>query len=129
MTYTILLKRASERSVPKVLLGVEIATEGGNPLHPCIDEDDFRNPLYEEIRRACLPRGMEKPPTLDLYDGTTDPNEHIQNIEVVMDYHVVWGSIKCRIFPTTLKKGYPIMGGFEESVLQQLHGLPTISKI
>ncbi|XP_058741193.1 uncharacterized protein LOC131613551 [Vicia villosa] len=48
---------------------------------------------------------MEKPPTLDLYDGTTDPDDHIRSIEAVMDYHVVRGSIKCRIFPTTLKKG------------------------
>ncbi|XP_058775571.1 uncharacterized protein LOC131649834 [Vicia villosa] len=48
---------------------------------------------------------MEKPPTLDLYDGTTDPEEHIRSIEAVMDYHVVRGSIKCRIFPTTLRKG------------------------
>ncbi|XP_058775521.1 uncharacterized protein LOC131649780 [Vicia villosa] len=48
---------------------------------------------------------MEKPPTLDLYDETTDPDDHIRSIEAVMDYHVVKGSIKCRIFPTTLRKG------------------------
>ncbi|XP_058777898.1 uncharacterized protein LOC131652136 [Vicia villosa] len=75
-----------------------------NSLGPS-DEEDFRNPLSEDIRRARLPRGMEKPPTLDLYDGTTDPDDHIQSIEAVMDYHVVRGSIKCRIFPTTLRKG------------------------
>ncbi|XP_058763967.1 uncharacterized protein LOC131637394 [Vicia villosa] len=48
---------------------------------------------------------MEKPPTLDPYDGTTDPDDHIRNIEAVMEYHIVHGSIKCRIFPTTLRKG------------------------
>src|SRR3954469_13042920 len=48
---------------------------------------------------------MEKPPALDHYDGTTDPDDHIRSIEAVMDYHVVRGSIKCRIFPTTLRKG------------------------
>ncbi|XP_058765193.1 uncharacterized protein LOC131638640 [Vicia villosa] len=53
------------------------------------DEEDFRNPLSESIRRARLPRVMEKPPTLDLYDGTTDPDDHIRSIEAVMDYHVV----------------------------------------
>ncbi|XP_058783691.1 uncharacterized protein LOC131658413 [Vicia villosa] len=69
------------------------------------DEEDFRSPLSENIRRARLPRGMEKPPVLDQYDGTTDSDDHIRSIEVVMDYHVVKGSIKCRIFPTTLRKG------------------------
>ncbi|XP_058726960.1 uncharacterized protein LOC131598365 [Vicia villosa] len=48
---------------------------------------------------------MEKPPTLDPYDGTIDPDDHIKNIEAVMEYHVVHGSIKCQIFPTTLRKG------------------------
>ncbi|XP_058768113.1 uncharacterized protein LOC131641828 [Vicia villosa] len=69
------------------------------------DEEDFRSPLSESIRRARLPRGMEKPPTLDLYDGTTNSDDHIRSTEAVMDYHVVRGSIKCRIFPTTLRKG------------------------
>ncbi|XP_058783506.1 uncharacterized protein LOC131658197 [Vicia villosa] len=69
------------------------------------DEEDFRSPLSEEMRRARLPRGMEKPPTLDLYDETTDPDDHIRSIEVIMDYPIVRGSIKCRIFPTMLRKG------------------------
>ncbi|XP_058733722.1 uncharacterized protein LOC131605375 [Vicia villosa] len=69
------------------------------------DEEDFHSLLSESIRRARLPRGMEKPPALDQYDGTTDPDDHIRSIEAVMDYHVVRGSIKCRIFPTTLRKG------------------------
>ncbi|XP_058766513.1 uncharacterized protein LOC131640126 [Vicia villosa] len=69
------------------------------------DEEEFRSPLSESIRRARLPRGMEKLPTLDAYDGTTDPDDHIRNLEAVMEYHVVHGSIKCRIFPTTLRKG------------------------
>ncbi|XP_058741638.1 uncharacterized protein LOC131614025 [Vicia villosa] len=52
------------------------------------DEEDFRSPLSEQIRRVRLPRGMEKPPALDHYDGTTDPDDHIRSIEAVMDYHV-----------------------------------------
>ncbi|XP_058728676.1 uncharacterized protein LOC131600515 [Vicia villosa] len=50
------------------------------------DEEDFRSPLSEEIRRARLSRGMEKPPTLDLYDGTTDPDDHIRSIEAVTPF-------------------------------------------
>lgn len=30
---------------------------------------------------------FEKPPKLGGYDGTTDPNEHIEHIDIVLDYH------------------------------------------
>ena len=39
------------------------------------------------------------------YDGTTDPDEHIENIDVLLDYRGVRGAIKCLLFPTTLRKG------------------------
>ena len=52
-----------------------------------------------------IPRGMEKPPQLATYDGTSDPDDHIKNIEAMLQYHNVSGAIKCRLFPTTLRKG------------------------
>jgi hypothetical protein len=52
--------------------------------------------------RVPLPVGLEKPPAMDTYDGTTDPDDHIENIEVVLNYR---GSIKCKLFSTTLRKG------------------------
>ncbi|MCI69110.1 hypothetical protein A2U01_0090371 [Trifolium medium] len=42
---------------------------------------------------------------MDIYDGSTDPDNHIENIEVVLDYRGVRRSIKCKLFPTTLRKG------------------------
>ncbi|MCH83027.1 hypothetical protein A2U01_0003841 [Trifolium medium] len=52
-----------------------------------------------------LPIGLEKPPPVDVYDGTSDPGDHIENIEAVLYYRGVRGAVKCTLFPTTLKKG------------------------
>ena len=69
------------------------------------DDDEPRGPLSQEIMAAQLPKGLEKPPPLGTYDGTTDPDEHIENIDALLDYRGVRGAIKCRLFPTTLRKG------------------------
>jgi hypothetical protein len=39
-----------------------------------------------------------------MYDGTSDPDEHIENIDIVLDYRGIRGAVKCKLFPTTLKK-------------------------
>ncbi|MCI34636.1 hypothetical protein A2U01_0055856, partial [Trifolium medium] len=49
--------------------------------------------------------GLEKPPTMDIYDGSIDPIDHIKNIKAVLEYRNARGSIKCKLFPTTLRKG------------------------
>jgi len=42
---------------------------------------------------------------MDSYDGTTDPDEHIENIEAVLTYRSVQGAVKCKLFFTTLRRG------------------------
>src|ERR1051325_85679 len=53
---------------------------------------------------APIPRGMEKPPPLATYDGVDDPIDHIDGFEAMLQYLNVGGPIKCRLFPTTLRK-------------------------
>ncbi|WJX73956.1 hypothetical protein P8452_57675 [Trifolium repens] len=48
---------------------------------------------------------MEKPPMLETYDGTTDPDEHLEHLDTVQDYYQAWRATKCRLFELTLK-GY-----------------------
>jgi hypothetical protein len=48
--------------------------------------------------REPLPPGMEKPPIIDMYDRSTDPDDHIEKIKVVLDYISVRGSIKYKFF-------------------------------
>jgi len=75
------------------------------------DTRDARNdrnaygPFTRRIREAHIPRGLEKPPQMDSYDGTTDLDKHIENIEVVLTYRSVQGAVKCKLFVTTLRRG------------------------
>ena len=69
------------------------------------DEYDPRGLLSREIREATLPVGLEKSPLLGTYEGTIDPDGHIENIDALLDYRGIMGAIKCKLFPTTLKKG------------------------
>ena len=41
---------------------------------------------------------------MDSYDGTTDPDEHIENIKAFLTYRSVQGAIKCKLFVTTLRR-------------------------
>ncbi|CAJ2673558.1 unnamed protein product [Trifolium pratense] len=69
------------------------------------ERDSHQGPLSRRIRELPLPVGLEKPPAMDTYDGSTDPDEHIENLEALLEYRNVRGSIKCKLFPTTLRKG------------------------
>ncbi|GAU44580.1 hypothetical protein TSUD_136270 [Trifolium subterraneum] len=71
---------------------------------PNSDDERHRGPLSRRIMDIPLPRGLEKPSSLDKYDGT-DPEEHIQSVEVARDYRSVHGSIKSKLFPLTLMRG------------------------
>jgi hypothetical protein len=42
---------------------------------------------------------------MNSYDRTTDPDEHIENIEAVLTYRSVRGAVKCKLFVTTLRRG------------------------
>ena len=47
---------------------------------------------------------MEKLPHLKEYDNIADPVDHIDRFEAMLHYHNIRGPIKCRLFPTTLRK-------------------------
>ncbi|MCI71891.1 hypothetical protein A2U01_0093154, partial [Trifolium medium] len=58
------------------------------PRHspPGSDEEDSRCPFSKEIMRAPIPAGFEKPPQLGTYDGQSDPDEHIDNVNAILDF-------------------------------------------
>jgi len=66
---------------------------------------DAYGPFTQRVRDTPIPRGLEKPPQMDSYDGTTDPDEHIENIEAILTYRSVQGAMKCKLFVTTLRRG------------------------
>jgi hypothetical protein len=58
---------------------------GGDNCHP------GRTPFTLRILRTEIPRAMEKPPMLETYDGTTDPDEHlVEHLDIVQDYYQAW---------------------------------------
>jgi hypothetical protein len=60
-----------------------------------------RTPFTMPILSCCCSQALEKPPKLETYDGTTNPDEHI---DTVLDYHQARGSVKCKLFVLTLTR-------------------------
>ncbi|XP_057803460.1 uncharacterized protein LOC131018772 [Salvia miltiorrhiza] len=59
-----------------------------------------RSPFSDDILADTLPRSY-KPISLD-YDGTIDPEVHLNRFEGLVTLHMYTEGIKCRIFSTTL---------------------------
>ncbi|MCI47432.1 hypothetical protein A2U01_0068674, partial [Trifolium medium] len=68
------------------------------------DEEASRCPLSKDIMRAPIPAGFEKPPSLATYDGKTDPDDHVDSINAILDFRRVSRAIRCRLFPTTPRR-------------------------
>ncbi|MCI61235.1 hypothetical protein A2U01_0082492, partial [Trifolium medium] len=54
-----------------------------------------KTPFTVRILDSRIPRGLEKPPKLETYDGSTVPDEHVEHIDTVLDYYQAPGPIKC----------------------------------
>ena len=63
---------------------------------------DSESPFAQEIQTCSVP-GRFKLPTLESYDGTTDPVDHWQQYGNIMSLQAVADGIMCRAFVTTLK--------------------------
>ena len=60
------------------------------------------SPFTASINGHPLPPKF-KMPSLDLYDGTRDPFDHIATFKITMHLQGVPDEIMCKAFPTTLK--------------------------
>jgi len=63
----------------------------------------LKGPFTRKIVEYLIPRVFAKPPKLETYDGTTDPDEHVEHIDTVLEYHQARGEAKCKLFILTLK--------------------------
>ena len=61
-----------------------------------------RTPFVQAILEVPLP-GAWNNPTLDTYDGTTNPDEHVNAYLTQVSLHTAEDALWCRIFPTYLK--------------------------
>ncbi|MCH95345.1 hypothetical protein A2U01_0016320, partial [Trifolium medium] len=67
---------------------------GSTDDYPCEDGRRGRRSRHPgktsftvRILESRIPRTLEKPPKLETYDGTTDPDEHVKHIDTVLDYY------------------------------------------
>ncbi|XP_030963881.1 uncharacterized protein LOC115985047 [Quercus lobata] len=81
----------AEERIPKLEVSLEA------PLHERTD-----SPFTTSINGHPLPSKF-KLPSLDSYDGTRDPFDHIATFKTTMHLQGVPDEIMCRAFPTTLK--------------------------
>jgi len=59
-------------------------------------------PFTDDILATKLPPNWNNP-TLDRYDGTTDPDEHIDSYVSQLTLFTTDGYIYCKVFPTSLR--------------------------
>ena len=72
-----------------------------NPVDDLVHQTD--SPFTASINSYPLPPKF-KMPSLDSYDGTRDPFDHIAAFKTMMYLQGVPNEIMCRAFPTTLKR-------------------------
>ncbi|GAU44722.1 hypothetical protein TSUD_88060 [Trifolium subterraneum] len=53
----------------------------------------YKGPLSRQIMDLERPRALQKAPQLGKYDGLTDPDIHIQNIDIILNYQAVRGAM------------------------------------
>ena len=86
------MKRAMEE--------IKDSTRRANHMDDLVHRID--SPFVASITSHPLPSKFEIP-TLDSYDGTRDPYDHIATFKMTMHLQGVPDEIMCRAFPTTLK--------------------------
>ena len=59
-------------------------------------------PFTDEIMTTRLPKGW-KNPTLDRYDGTSDPDEHINAYVAQLSIYTTDTHVYCKVFPASLR--------------------------
>lgn len=64
-----------------------------------------RSMLSGKILNSRIPKSLDKPPKLDIYNCKGDPNEHVEHIDTILNYYHSRGVVDCKLFVLALK-GY-----------------------
>ena len=75
-----------------------------NGLDPTEEEEQRGHPFTDEIIDVPLP-SVWKGLTIKLYDGSTDPEEHLNVFKTQMTLYTTDKALWCKVFPTSLQEG------------------------
>lgn len=50
----------------------------------------------KHIISSRIPKYLEMPQMLEIYDGTRDPNKHIKHVDTVLDCHKAISAVECK---------------------------------
>ena len=95
-----------------------------NPVEDLVHRTD--SPFTASINCHPLPPKF-KMPSLDSYDGTRDPFDHVTTFKAMMHLQGVPNEIMCRAFPTTLKG--PARVWFSKIPLNLVSSFEELSKL
>ena len=95
-----------------------------NPVEDLVHRTD--SPFTASINSHPLPPKF-KMPSLDSYDGTRDPFDHIATFKTTMHLRGVPDEIMCRAFPTTLK--WPAQVWFSKIPLGTVSSFEELCKL
>jgi hypothetical protein len=58
---------------------------------------------FDQKDSGISPRAFAKPTKLETYYGVADPDEQVEHLDTILDYHRVRAAVKCKLFVLTLK--------------------------
>ena len=108
----------------KVMVEMRENMRRENPVEDLVHRTD--SPFTASINEHPLPLKF-KMLSLDLYDGTRDPFDHIATFKTTMHLQGVPNEIMCRAFPTTLKR--PARVWFSKIPLNTVSSFEELSKL
>lgn len=56
--------------------------------------DRHKGPFTRRIAEYSIPHAFMKPPKLETFDCTANPDEHVEHFDTVLDYHRAKGMVK-----------------------------------
>jgi len=78
--------RGKARSFPRIQTKGVAKERYAPPHHDSLHHSDHRKgPFTRRIAEYSIPLAFIKPPKLETYDSTADPDEHIEHLDTVLD--------------------------------------------
>jgi hypothetical protein len=69
----------------------------------CHHRNRHKIPFTRRIAEYPVPRAFAKPTKLETYYGLADPDEQVEHLDTILDYHRARAAVKCKLFVLTLK--------------------------